>query len=149
MFFLGCKMVGWARATSPGGYTGLTDMAGDIVAFDLDRENITAFKIPNLWRERNPRARILPIVSMQFHPKDIGSLLIGYSEGAVIYSFKQNKPLKFFHYELPQGAPGGDQDPRTAHQSRAPKLTHAIWHPTGTFVLTAHEDTSLVFWDLR
>lgn len=26
-------------------------------------------------------------------------------------------------------------------------LTHAIWHPTGTFVLTAHQDSSLVFWD--
>lgn len=35
------------------------------------------------------------------------------------------------------------------NQARAPNLTHAIWHPTGTFILTAHDDTSLVFWDLR
>lgn len=110
---------------------------------------MTPFKIPNLWRERNSRARVLPIVTMQFHPKDIGSLLIGYSEGAVIYSFKQNKALKYFHYEIPRGAPGGNQDPRTVGQTRSPPLTHAIWHPTGTFVLTAHEDTSLVFWDPR
>jgi len=119
------------------------------VAYDLDRERMTQFRIPNLWRERNPRARMLPIVSMQFHPKDIGSLLIGYSEGAVIYSFKQNKAVKFFRYELPAGAPGGDSDPRTIGQARAPELTHAIWHPTGTFVLTAHKDLSLVFWDPR
>jgi syntaxin-binding protein 5 len=119
------------------------------VAFDLDRENITAFKIPNLWRERNPRARILPIVSMQFHPKDIGTLLIGYSEGAVIYSFKQNKALKFFQYEVPRGARGGDGDPTKTNTARFPRLTHALWHPTGTFILTAHDDSSLVFWDPR
>jgi len=119
------------------------------VAYDLDREHMTQFRIPNLWRERSPRARMLPIVSLQFHPKDIGSLLIGYSEGAVIYSFKQNKAVKFFRYELPSGAPGGDSDPRTVGQARAPELTHAIWHPTGTFVLTAYKDSSLVFWDPR
>ncbi|KAK4942485.1 Lethal(2) giant larvae sro7 [Elasticomyces elasticus] len=122
---------------------------GDIVAYDLDREAMTPFKIPNLWRERNPRARILPIVSMQFHPKDIGTVLIGYSEGAVIYSFKQNMALKFFQYEVPRGAPGGDGDPAAINETRHPRLTHAIWHPTGTFILTAHEDSSLVFWDLR
>ncbi|KAK5075524.1 Lethal(2) giant larvae sro7 [Lithohypha guttulata] len=127
--------------------TGLQN--GDIVAYDLDREHMTPFRIPNLWRERDPRAKIVSIVSLQLHPKDIGSLLIGYSEGAVIYSFKQNKATKYFHYELPSGAPGGNQDARNATQARAPSLTHALWHPTGTFVLTAHEDTSLVFWDLR
>jgi hypothetical protein len=122
---------------------------GDIVAYDLDREALTPFKIPNLWRERNPRARVLPVVSMQFHPRDIGTLLIGYSEGAVIYSFKQNKATKFFQYEVPRGAPGGDADPATVNQVRQPRLTHALWHPTGTFILTAHEDSSLVIWDPR
>lgn len=110
---------------------------------------MTPFKISDLWRERNPRARLLPIVSMQFHPKDIGTLLIGYSEGAVIYSFKQNMALKFFQYEVPRGAPGGDGDPAVVNETRHPRLTHAIWHPTGTFILTAHEDSSLVVWDPR
>lgn len=89
------------------------------------------------------------MVSLQFHPKDIGTLLIGYSEGAVIYSFKQNKAVKHFHYEVPRGAPGGDSDSRSSNEIRRPRLTHAIWHPTGTFILTAHEDSSLVFWDPR
>lgn len=110
---------------------------------------MTQFRIPNLWREKNPRAKLVPIVSMQYHPKDIGSLLIGYTEGAVLYSFKQNKAIKFFQYQVPRGAPGGDSDPRTAGQDRVPRMTHAVWHPTGTFILTAHEDTSLVFWDPR
>jgi syntaxin-binding protein 5 len=119
------------------------------MAYDLDREGVTPFKIPCFWRERNPRARFMPIVSLQFHPKDIGRLLIGYSEGAVIYSFKQNKPTMFFHYEVPRGAPGGDAHPLQMQDIRHPRLTHAIWHPTGTFVLTAHEDSSVVFWDVN
>ena len=122
---------------------------GDVVAYDLDRESLTAFKIPNCWREKSPKARILPVVSLQFHPKDIGALLIGYSEGAVIFSFKQNKAAKYFHYEIPRGAQGGDSDSRSSNETRHPRLTHAIWHPTGTFVLTAHDDSSLVFWDPR
>ncbi|EXJ85123.1 hypothetical protein A1O3_05798 [Capronia epimyces CBS 606.96] len=128
-------------------FTGLQN--GEIVAYDLDREGITPFRIPNLWRERDPRARILPVVCMQFHPRDIGTLLIGYSEGAVIYSFKQNKATKFFRYEIPRGARGGDGEGATTGQARQPRLTHAVWHPTGTFILTAHDDSSLVFWDPR
>ena len=102
------------------------------------------FKIPSLWREVNPKARIQPIVALSLHPRDIGQLLIGYSEGAALYSFKQNKALKFFQYHVPRGAPGGDGEMSVA---RTPQLTQAVWHPTGTFILTGHTDGSLVFWD--
>ena len=105
------------------------------------------FRLPHFWREQNPSAMPTPVVSLQLHPRDVGTLLIGYSEGAVIYSFKQNKPTKFLHYRLSRGAPGGDLDPAVWKMDRSPKLTQAIWHPTGTFVLTGHEDSSLVFWD--
>lgn len=84
---------------------------------------------------------------MALHPRDIGTLLIGYSEGAVIFSFKQNKPMKYFQYELPPGASGGDSDPTAVNSVRRPKVTQALWHPTGTFIMTGHEDTSLVVWD--
>lgn len=127
--------------------TGLAD--GTIVAYDIDRAGMTPFRIPNLWQQKSLRGRIMPIVALQYHPKDIGTLLIGYADGAIIYSFKQNKALKFFRYEIPSGAPGGDGNPATIGQLRSPRLTHALWHPTGTFVLTAHEDGSLVFWDPR
>ena len=120
---------------------------GDVIAFDLDREKLAPLRLPNFWRERNPRSRMLSIVSMQLHPRDIGQLLIGYTEGAVIYSFKQNKPIKYFEYEVPAGAPGGDADSMSAETARKPRLTQAFWHPTGTFIGTAHDDASLVFWD--
>ena len=120
---------------------------GDVLAYDLDREAMAPFKLPSFWGEKNPRARISPIVSLQIHPRDVGKLLIGYAFGAVIYTFKQNAPQKFFEYEVPRGAPGGDQDPAHFEVIRHPMLTHALWHPTGTFIVTAHADTSFVFWD--
>ena len=121
--------------------------SGDVIAYDLDREKLAPLRLPNFWRERNPRSRLLSIVSMQLHPRDIGQLLIGYTEGAVIYSFKQNKPIKYFQYEVPAGAPGGDADPLAAEKVRKPRLTQVFWHPTGTFVGTAYDDASMVFWD--
>lgn len=84
---------------------------------------------------------------MQLHPRDIGQLLIGYTEGAVIYSFKQNRPIQYFHYEIPAGAPGGNGDPLSTEKVRTPKLTQVFWHPTGTFVGTAYDDASMVIWD--
>ncbi|KAL6721017.1 Lethal(2) giant larvae sro7 [Lecanora helva] len=120
---------------------------GEIIAYDLDRLNLAPLRIPNLWRDRNPRARLLPVVSLAFHPRDIGSLLIGYSEGAVTYSFKSDGPKNYFHYQLPAGAPGGDSEANPASQPRYPKLSQALWHPTGTFILISYEDSSFVIWD--
>lgn len=122
---------------------------GEIVAYDMDREVLAPFRLPNFWAEHNPRARMLPIISLQLHPRDIGTLLIGYPEGAVIYSFKQNKAVKFFHYHVPRGAPGGDSNPASLSLERNPKLLNCAWHPTGQFVLTGHEDGSIVIWDTK
>ncbi|KAJ5866107.1 hypothetical protein N7534_000660 [Penicillium rubens] len=120
---------------------------GEIIAYDLDRESLTPFKVPNLWLERNPRARFFPVISLEFSPRDIGKILVGYPEGAVTFTFKQNVAQKYFVYEIPPGAPGGDSLP--SRDVRRPKLTNAIWHPNGIFILTVHEDSSLVLWDTK
>ena len=119
---------------------------GDIVAYDLDRGTLArAFRLPNFWTEKEPSVRVAGMVCMQLHPRDVGKLLIGYTHGAVVYSFKQAKATQYLQYTLPPGAPGGSTADGDA--VRNPRLTHALWHPTGTFVLTAHEDGSLVLWD--
>lgn len=121
---------------------------GDIIAYDLDRETMTPFRVPNLWAQQNPRARICPVIALSFSPRDIGKILVGYPEGAVIFTFKQNMPQKFFQYEVPPGALGGNSE--IPHREvRRPRLTKALWHPNGIFVLTVHEDNSLVFWDSK
>lgn len=119
--------------------------SGEVSAYDLDRGRLSSFRIPNFWKEKDSNAKMITLVSLQMHPRDVGKLLIGYSHGAVIYSFKQNQPTKFFEYALQPGAPGGNSD--NTETVRRPRLTHALWHPTGTFILTAHDDGSLVFWD--
>ena len=111
---------------------------GEVIAYDLDRQNPAPFRIPNFWRDRDPRARLSPVVTLAFHPRDIGSLLIGYSEGAALFSFPLNKVVRFFEYRSPRGRIPGDA-----------RLTHAIWHPTGTFILTGHEDLAIVIWDTK
>ncbi|KAF3068002.1 Lethal [Trichoderma lentiforme] len=119
---------------------------GDIMAYDLDRRGLArSFRLPNFWKEKDPIQHTVTLVTMSMHPRDAGKLLIGYSHGAVIYTFKQNQPQQFLEYVLPVGAPGGSSI--GMDQVRRPRLTHALWHPSGTFVLTAHEDGSLVFWD--
>lgn len=122
-------------------------MVGEILAYDLDRETLAPFKLPCFWNEYNSRVKVVSIVTLALHPRDVGTLLIGYTEGAAIYSFKQNRALKFFHYHVPRGALGGDSDPASLSIERNPKLTQAVWHPTGTFILTGHDDSSLVTWD--
>jgi syntaxin-binding protein 5 len=107
-------------------YALLGTQHGDVFAYDLDREALTPFKISNLWREKFPRSRLTSVVTISLHPRDIGSLLIGYNSGAVIYSFKQNKALHFFNYVLPPGAPGGDSDPASLSRAREPPLTQAV-----------------------
>ncbi|KAI6343157.1 hypothetical protein MCOR30_001597 [Pyricularia oryzae] len=121
--------------------------SGDVFAFDLDRSRLSNFRLPNFWKQRDPRVRAPNMVSMQLHPRDIGKLLIAYNSGAVIYSFKQNQPTRFFEYVLQPGAPGGTGD--KVNTVRTPRVIQAVWHPTGTFVLTAHDDGSLVFWDAK
>ncbi|KAK8022544.1 hypothetical protein PG993_013311 [Apiospora rasikravindrae] len=123
----------------------LGTQSGEVFAYDLDRERLSPLRIPNYWAEKDPKARAIAIVSMQLHPRDIGKLLIAYTHGAVVYSFKQNKPTMFYEYQVPPGAPGGNCV--ATETMRQPRLTQAVWHPTGTFVLTVHEDGSLVFWD--
>lgn len=118
---------------------------GEVYAYDLDRFSLSPLKLPNLWAEHDTKARAIGLVNMQLHPRDIGKLMIAYTHGVVLYSFKQSAATQFFQYEVPPGAPGGNSV--AVDSLRKPKVTNAVWHPTGTFVLTAHDDGSLVFWD--
>ncbi|KAK5995628.1 Sodium protection 2-like protein [Cladobotryum mycophilum] len=119
---------------------------GDVMAYDLDRHSLArAFRLPNFWKEKDPSLRTVTLVCMAMHPRDVGKLMLGYNHGVVIYSFKHNKPTQFLEYVLPPGAPGGNG--LGMDTTRRPRLTHALWHPSGTFIVTAHEDGSLVFWD--
>ncbi|KAK3990967.1 Lethal(2) giant larvae protein SRO7 [Cladorrhinum sp. PSN332] len=112
---------------------------GEIYVYDLDRERPGNFRLPNFWKAVvDPRAVGVGIVSVQLHPRDIGKLLVGYTQGVVVYSFKQGAVQRWFRWDaVQQGGGGGERK----------KLVNAVWHPSGTFVLLVYEDGSLVFWD--
>ncbi|KAK6536254.1 hypothetical protein TWF281_000497 [Arthrobotrys megalospora] len=80
------------------------------------------------------------------HPRDLGTLLISYLEGAKLFSLKQNKATFTMKFELKPGAPGSDMDPATIKTLRTPKLSNAIFNPSGTTVLTTYEDGCMAFW---
>jgi syntaxin-binding protein 5 len=65
-----------------------------------------------------------------------------------VFSFKQNLAQHYFEYEVLPGALGGNSD-TPSHELRKPRLNRALWHPNGIFVLTVHDDNSLVFWDSK
>ncbi|KAK4166549.1 Lethal(2) giant larvae protein SRO7 [Cladorrhinum sp. PSN259] len=109
---------------------------GDIYVYDLDRERPGTFRLPNFWKEVDNKSVGVGVVSLQLHPRDIGKLLIGYTHGVVVYTFKQGLVQRFFAWEGLGGLGG-----------RRSRLVNAVWHPTGTFVLLAYDCGSLVFWD--
>lgn len=118
---------------------------GSIYAYDIDRGNMTPFRIDNLQKKVLPNERLSPVVSIEWNPRDIGTLLIGYANCAIIYSISDNDLKLSFRYEVPKGAPGGNNIlPSTV---RYPKVLQALYHPNSLNILTTHEDGSLVFWD--
>lgn len=132
-------------------FIGMTDGSVDI--WDLDRECLAQLSIENLYGRRpipgGGKMRTVPMVAMALHPRDIGYLLVGYQVGAALFSFKENRAVKYFELEIPAFARGGDTDPAIISRPRRPRLTYLAWHPNGTYILTAHEDGCLAFWDAR
>ncbi|CCU74158.1 SNARE-dependent exocytosis protein (Sro7) [Blumeria hordei DH14] len=116
---------------------------GKVLAYDLDQKKLAPLQLPNFWQEKTKRLLKTPIVSMQLHPRNIDQLLIGYSEGAVLYSFKQNEAIKYFGNILPKN----QADRLSSSTGGTISLTHVFWHPTGTFIGTAYGDSSIRFWD--
>lgn len=121
--------------------------SGLILIYDIDRNQISNFRIENLQKSRFfPKDLTSPIVSIQWNPRDIGTLLISYEMVTVTYSLVEAEIKQHFIYELPPGAPGGDF---TIHpeKARRPRVKQSLYHPNSLHILTIHDDNSLVFWD--
>ena len=121
--------------------------SGAVIIYDIDRDNLSPIKIENLQKKRFfPQAVLSPVVSIQWNPRDIGSVLISYERVTVVYSLVDNQIKQHFIYELPPFAPGGDPSVRL-DTKRNPKVVQSLYHPNSLHILTVHEDNSLVFWD--
>lgn len=121
--------------------------SGSFMIYDIDRDQMSFVRIENIQKSQFfPKERLSPVVSIQWNPRDIGTILISYELVTVIYSFLENDVKQSFVYELEANAPGGDlsMDYQTR---RIPKTIQSLYHPNSLHVLTVHEDNSLVFWD--
>ncbi|EHN03777.1 Sro77p [Saccharomyces cerevisiae x Saccharomyces kudriavzevii VIN7] len=122
--------------------------SGSVLVYDVDRNQMSKLRIENLQKSMFlPKERLSPIVSIQWNPRDIGTILISYEHITVIYSFVDAKVKQHFFYQLEPYAPGGDLS-TGIEKKRTPKVIQSLYHPNSLHVLTVHEDNSLVFWDV-
>lgn len=122
--------------------------SGSIMIYDVDRNQMSKLRIENFQKSMFlPKERISPVVSIQWNPRDIGTVLISYEHVTVIYSFIDATIKQHFYYQLEPYAPGGDLSVNI-EKRRTPKVIQSLYHPNSLHILTVHEDNSLVFWDV-
>ncbi|KAG5438736.1 hypothetical protein PCANB_002456 [Pneumocystis canis] len=138
-------------------YIGFKD--GTIDVWDIDRECISPYKISNLylnrykeWHQMNyshapSKSHIPPVLCIQIHPRDVGTILIGYPDGAVLYSIKKNAVLYFFELEIPQRIHETNSGQKIS--VFRPKLTNLSWAPHGYHFLTSHQNGCFAFWSTK
>lgn len=128
----------WARYQSPFGVMSCwTDPSmdwlfmghhnGEITAFDIDRGRPTAYKVANLERIVDPKMTTGAVLNLSIHPRDPATMLICYRQVAIVW----NLATKEIAFDLPYEFP----------------LTDAVWHPSGSHIVTSHVNGFVVFWD--
>ncbi|ODV78898.1 uncharacterized protein CANTADRAFT_65534 [Suhomyces tanzawaensis NRRL Y-17324] len=130
---------------------------GSLHFFDVDRLALAPFRVDNLQKKVLPKQKLSPVVSIEWHPRDIGSLLVTYSHCSVLYSISGGDITNSFIYQVPKGSRGYEYSQYVANGgkkklfgSSSPVLSEVIgaqFHPNGLHVLTVHQDSTLVFWD--
>ncbi|SCV01615.1 LANO_0F12640g1_1 [Lachancea nothofagi CBS 11611] len=120
--------------------------SGTTVIYDIDKDCISPLRIENIQKSLIPKEQLSHVVSIQWNPRDYGTVLISYRLVTVIYSLVENKVRQQFHYEVPPYAPGGDQS-GNLEAIRTPEVVQSIYHPNSLHILTVHRDNTLVFWD--
>ena len=121
--------------------------SGSVIIYDIDRNQMSTTKIENLQKSKFfPKDRLSPVVSIQWNPRDVGTILISYEQVTVTYSLIDAEIKQQFIYDLPPFAPGGDPS-KNVDQLRRPTVIQSLYHPNSLHILTVHADNSLVFWD--
>lgn len=128
---------------------GLSD--GTILVYDVLEDRISNYMINNLQKlsickDSNEKSEV---VCIKWNPKDLGTILISYKNLTVLYSLIEQSIKQKFIYEIPQNTPAGDNNSFNLKQIRRPSVIQSLFHPNSLFMLTIHDDNSLVFWDVN
>lgn len=120
---------------------------GQVAVYDVDRGCQAPFRIGNLQKSVLSKLRMSHVTSIALHPRDAATVLVCYTDCAVVFSIASSEIVHSLRYEVAANAPGGETDPSITNTFRNPRFLSAVWHPNGHHILTTHEDGSLVFWE--
>ena len=112
---------------------------GSLMFYDVDRVNLTPFRIDNLQKKIMPKEKMSPVLSIEWHPRDIGTLLIAYQQSAIVYSLVSGEVKSVLVYQLSKDhrgfqlashiANGGKKKIFGGSKEVIPKLKEAHFHP--------------------
>lgn len=130
---------------------------GCVMFYDVDRLSITPLRIDNLQKTVMPKEKMSPVMGLEWHPRDIGSILVCYAQCAVWYSLSSGLIKTVYALELTKGLRGFEHALKTSTRGKkklfgTPKsvlseVQEAHFHPNGLHVVTVHTDSTLTFWD--
>lgn len=128
---------------------GLTD--GTILVYDVVEDRISNYMINNWQKLANfeDSNENSEVVCIKWNPKDLGTVLISYKKLTVLYSLTEQSVKQTFVYQIPQNMPGSNSSSNSKRVRRRPFVIQSLFHPSSHFVLTIHDDNSLVFWDVN
>lgn len=130
---------------------------GSLVYYDIDRLHLTPMRTDNLQKVVMPKQKMSPVLAIQWHPRDIGTILVTYSHCAIQYLIALGGIKNTFVYSLTPDCrgfatsnnfeTGGKKKLFGSAKEVTPRMTEALYHPNGLHIVTVHTDGSLVFWD--
>ncbi len=131
---------------------------GLAVFYDVDRLALTPYRIDNLQKRILPKQKLLPVVQIEWHPRDIGTLLVCYSHSSLLYSMMAGAVVAQFVLEIRKG----DRTHEVAQQGLGkrklfgslslpvvPEVVASHMHPNGLHVATIHAGGLIAFWDAQ
>lgn len=130
---------------------------GSLLFLDVDRLNMAPLRIDNLQKRILPKEKLSPVLSIEWHPRDVGTILITYSHCSILYSLATGEIKNSFVYVIPKLARSFEWALSVSNNGKrkifsSPKeviseMVESHFHPNGLHVVTVHKDNSLVFWD--
>ncbi|ODV83803.1 hypothetical protein CANARDRAFT_9363 [[Candida] arabinofermentans NRRL YB-2248] len=130
-------------------YVGLSN--GLVKAYNIETGSETILNLRQLQYQTFSMETDARVTSIKLNPRDIGILLISYPKMTVKFVLAENNATNQFIYQIPKGAPGGENSTYDYNVSGfyIPKVTQSLWHPNGLHIVTIHDDNSIVFWDAK
>lgn len=130
---------------------------GSLFFYDVDRFNLTPLRVDNLQKLILPKQKLSSVRSIEWHPRDVGTLLVTYSHCVVQYSISSGGIRNSFVYTSEPGyrgynhsnyfATGGKKKLFGSAKPVVCEVNESHFHPNGLHMVTVHTDGTLAFWD--